>query len=291
MFRHLPALIVAGIAIASSAQARAGGVDFGYTYTAEIEEPGETEVELWATDRRDKGEGHYDAQDYRLELERGITERFQIAAYTNFAGHHVRGLDGELDRIDRDFGFQGLAAEFKYQVLNPKKGGLGLAFYVEPAWSRISKMKGEKAREFELEFKAIVQKNFLDDRLVWAANLTVEPEWEREREELAPGILDTHTEKELAFEVTSGLAYKVSPHWALGVEGRYHSVYPDWTDGLHRENYAVYAGPTVHFSSGEWGVTATWLPQLFGAPSGPGSSLEYDDHEKRELRLKISREF
>ena len=291
MFRQLPALIVAGIAIVSSAQARAGGVGLGYTYTAEVEEPGETEVELWATDRRGKGEGHYDAQDYRLELERGITERFQIAAYANFASHHVRGLDEELDRVDRDFGFQGVAAEFKYQVLNPKKDGLGLAFYVEPASSRISKVKGEKTREFELEFKAIVQKNFLDDRLVWAANLTLEPEWEREREELAPGILDTHTEKELAFEATSGLAYKVSPHWAVGVEGRYHSVYPDWTAGLHRENYAVYAGPTVHFSSGEWGVTATWLPQLFGAPSGPGSSLEYDDHEQRELRLKISREF
>ena len=70
MYRYLLAVLAAGFAVLSSATAKAGGVDFGYTYTAEIEEPGETEVALWATDRRGKGEGHYDAQDYRLEIER-----------------------------------------------------------------------------------------------------------------------------------------------------------------------------------------------------------------------------
>ena len=40
---------------------------------------------------------------------------------------------------------------------------------------------GEKGTELELEFKALIQKNFLDDRLIWAANLTVEPEWEKNR--------------------------------------------------------------------------------------------------------------
>jgi hypothetical protein len=60
---------------------------------------------------------------------------------------------------------------------------------------------------------------------------------------------------------------------------------------MHRENYAVYAGPTVHYDGGEWSVTASWQPQLFGGPSPRGSSLELDDHEKRELRLKLSYEF
>ena len=30
---------------------------------------GANEIELWATDRRGKETGHYDAQDYRIELD------------------------------------------------------------------------------------------------------------------------------------------------------------------------------------------------------------------------------
>lgn len=288
--RIASAVIAAGLA-AIYATGASAAPEFGYVYTAETEERGETEVTLWATDRRGKGEGHYDAQDYRLEVERGMTDRFQISGYVNLASHHLRGVDSELEPVDRDFAFQGLSAEFKYQLRSPEKDGFGIALYAEPGWSRISKVTGKKADEFELELKAILQKNFAHDRLVWATNLTFEPEWEREHEEIAPGIIERQTEKELAFEVASGLSYRVAPNWWLGVEGRYHSVYPDWTHGLHRENYAVYAGPTVHFASGEWSVTATWQPQLFGAPQRPGSSLEFDDHEKRELRLKIAKEF
>lgn len=272
-----------------SAPARAAGPDFGYVYTAETEEAGETELSAWATDRRGKGDGHYDAQDYRLEVERGITDHFQLSAYANFASHHVHG-SSELQPVSRNFAFQGLEAEFLYQVADPAKG-LGIAFYAEPGWSRINKVTGQNADEFEVELKSIVQKNFLANRIVWATNLTLEPEWEREHEIVAPDVVEHRTEKELAFEVASGLAYRVAPKWWLGVEGRYHSVYPNWTSGLHRENYAVYAGPTVNYQAGEWSVTATWLPQLFGSPHRPGSSLEFEDHEKREFRLKVSREF
>ena len=287
----LSASLAAGIAAMHAGATAAAAPDFGYVYTADTEQPGETEVTLWATDRRGKDEGHYDAQDYRLEVERGITDRFQISAYANFAGHHVRGLGGEFEKVDRDFGFSGLEAEFKYQLFGPSHDRFGLAFYAEPGWSRISRETGEEATEYEMEFKTILQKNFLADRLVWAANLTLEPEWERELEQIAPGRVGHRTEKELGIELATGAAYRVDPKWWLGIEGRYHSVYPDWTSGLHRENYAVYAGPTVHFEAGEWAVTATYLPQLFGGPGGPGSSLEFDDHEKRELRLKISHEF
>lgn len=290
LFRYVPAFAATWIAIVVAAPARADA-DFGYVYTADVEEPGETEVTLWGTDRRGKGEGHYDAQDYRLEVERGITDRFQASAYLNLESHHVRGADADAERVDRNFAFAGVAAEFKYQALNPEKDGVGLAFYAEPAWSRISKVKGEQAREFEIELKAILQKNFAHDRLVWATNLTLEPEWEREHEEVATGIVNRTTEKELAVELSTGLAYRIASKWWLGIEGRYHSVYPNWTHGLNRENYAVYAGPTVHYDGGKCSVTATYQPQLFGAPREGGSSLELDDHEKREFRLKLSYEF
>ena len=107
------------------------------------------------TDRRGKAEGQFDAQDYRIELEHGVTNRFSIAGYANFAGHHIRNSD---ERVDRDFALRGLSAEFKYQLLSPYKDGLGLTLYAEPAWSRIHG-GGEKGTELELEFKALIQED------------------------------------------------------------------------------------------------------------------------------------
>lgn len=289
MTRFLPAVVAAGLATLCAGRASAG-TDFGYVYTAATEEKGETEVTLWATNRSGKSSGDYHAQDYRIEVERGVADRFQASLYADFTSHHLDGLDPEFEPQHRGLAFQGLSAEFIYALREPKKGRVGFALYAEPGWSRIQKVSGEKAAEYELELKAIVQKNFADDRLVWAANLTLEPEWEHEHAE--PGIADEPDwEKELNLEVASGLSYRATSKLWVGVEARYHSVYPDWTHGLHRENYAVYAGPTVHYASGEWSATATWLPQLFGSPSGAVANLELHDHEKSEFRLKISREF
>lgn len=265
---------------------------FGYSYGAETLPKGKTEAYLWLTDRRGKGEGHYDAQDYKLELEHGITDRFQVSGYVNFESHHIRGLEPEFETVDRDFGFKGLQASFKYNALSPYKDGIGLAFYVEPGWSRIHKVEGERVTEYELELKAILQKNFLDDRLIWATNLTLEPEWEKAQDiDPISGNAATEWEKELSIEATTGLSYRVASNWFLGVEGRYHSEYPDWTSGLHREHYALFAGPTIHYGGRQWWFTATYLPQLYGSPNKSGSSLHLDEHEKRELRLKVGYNF
>jgi hypothetical protein len=281
-----------GLAGLAATPAQADENFFGYTYGAETLPAGQTEAYFWATDRRYKDEGHYDAQDYKLELERGLTNRLQGSVYLNFASHHIRGLEPEFEDVHRNFAFQGISTEFKYAVLSPYKDGIGLAFYVEPGWSRIHKVEGEKVTEYELELKAILQKNFLDDKLIWATNLTIEPEWEREKEvDPVTGDVEKEWEKELAVEVTTGLSYRVAPNWFLGVEGRYHSEYPDWTNGLHREHYAFFAGPTIHYGGKKWWFTATYLPQIHGGPSAPGSDLHLEEHEKRELRLKIGYNF
>ena len=60
-----------------------------------------------------------------------------------------------------------------------------------------------------------------------------------------------------------------APLKTAGLEGRYASVYPDRTNGLHRETYAVFAGPAVHYGGKKWWATLSYQPQLFGAPS-PG---------------------
>jgi len=262
---------------------------FGYSYTADTEERGETELTFWATDRRGKADGHYDAQDYRLEAEHGFTDRFQVAAYANLASHHIGGLE-EIGPVHRNFAFQGASVEFKYRLLDESRHGIGLALYAEPGWSRIHSVEGEKGAEYELELKAIFSKKFLDGRMLWAGNLTFEPEWEHELEEGASGSDEKDWRKELKLAASTGLAYRFSPSWYAGIEARYASVYPNWTHGLHREAYAVSAGPTIAVSSKEWSASLSFLPQLFGGPS-PGGSRNLGEFEKREIRLKISHEF
>jgi hypothetical protein len=278
-----------GLAACLSAPAAGEANPFGYSYTAETEEPGETELALWATDRRGKDEGHYDAQDYRLEVERGLTDRLQTAAYLNFGSHHVRGLAPAFGDVQRNFAFDGASAEFIYRVLDEKRHGIGFAVYAEPGWSRIHDVEGEKGTEYELELKAILSKSFAGGRVIWAGNLTAEPEWERERA-LSGSEIKHKWEKELKLQATTGIAYRFSRGWYAGIEGRYASVYPDWTHGLHREAYALSAGPTVAFRSGEWSASLTWLPQLVGGGT-PSRSLSLDEFEKREIRLKVSHEF
>src|SRR4051812_45846248 len=112
MSRYATVLVAAVLVAGWPTAAQAEDVDFGYSYGAQTTEAGETEFELWATDRHGKGDGHYGAQDYRLEIERGITDRFQVALYANFAGHHVHGMEPRFENVDRGFGFQGLSAEF-----------------------------------------------------------------------------------------------------------------------------------------------------------------------------------
>jgi hypothetical protein len=279
-----------GLAAIRSVPAGAEEKPFGYSYTADTEEPGETELTLWATDRRGKGRGHYDAQDYRVEIERGLSDRFQVSAYANFASHHIRGLEPAFGDTRRNIAFQGASLELKYRLLDESKHGLGFALYAEPGWSRVHSVEGEKGAEYELELKAIFSKSFLGDRLVWAGNLTFEPEWEREASDGLVPPSRSHWEKELKLQASTGLAYKIAPSWFAGLEARYASVYPDWTQGLRREAYAVHAGPTIAFQQVEWSATLTVLPQLFGGPSRRGR-LSVDEFEKREVRLKISHEF
>lgn len=280
-----------GLGLATCLPARVGAEanPFGYSYTAETEEPGETELSLWATDRRGKDQGHYDAQDYRLEVERGFTERFQGSAYLDFASHHIRGLDPAADGLRRNFAFDGASFEFIYRVLDEDQHGIGVALYAEPAWSRIHDAGGEKGAEYELELKTLLSKSFAGGRVIWAGNLTAEPEWEREGKLIGSTV--THSwEKELKLQATTGLAYRFARNWYAGAEARYASVYPDWTHGLHREAYALSAGPTIAFKSGEWAASLTWLPQLVGGGT-PHRNLSLDEFEKREIRLKISHEF
>jgi hypothetical protein len=88
-----------------------------------------------------------------------------------------------------------------WRVLSPYSDPIGLAFYLEPS-------TGPNFRE--IEARIILQKNFLDDRLIVASNITWEPEIRPHLE--APANIET----ELNWSI--GVSYRFAPNWSIGWE-------------------------------------------------------------------------
>ena len=279
-------LLLAGVpfsVFASVAPAHADENIFAYSYGSETLPKGGNEMYVWVTDRRGKSGGDYNAQDYEFEFEHGFADNFQGSVYLTFQSNHIDGLEPDLEDISRDFSWNGAKAALKWSVSSPYKDGLGVALYLEPGFSRYSGKSGERETKLFLETKLLLQKNFMNDKLVWVGNVTAEQEFENEEGD--------EWESELEFELSSGLAYNVAPGWHLGAEGRYTSAYENFPNEVHRDDYAIFFGPTVHYAAKKWWATVSYQPQITGGPSVGSGDRNLADYEKREIRLKLGYNF
>jgi len=287
-------LVIAGVCLATPVAA--GESPFGYIYTTDTHPQGKREVEQWITRRHGQAKGDFDLWQGRTEFEYGLTDRLQTALYLNYdrvnafrnrpdettgPGAFVRdGVDPDA-RYRRSF-VESVSSEWIYRLLSPYKDLIGLALYIEPTW-------GPDKRE--LEGKLILQKNFLDDRLVWAANLTAAAEKER---------FHGKWEREGELELTTGLAYQFLPRWHAGLEYRHHRGYDGRGFSAEKRVYAAnFLGPTVHYAGREWWVTATFLKQLANAKAYTdearddivGGRFYGEHHERSELRVRFGLSF
>jgi len=276
--------------------ALAGESPFGYVYTTDTHGRGEREVEQWLTQRHGQSRGDFDLWQGRTEVEYGITDRLQASLYLNYdsvdafrnrpdettgPGAFVPDAADPGARYRRTF-FESLSSEWIYRVLSPYKDPIGLALYLEPTW-------GPDKRE--LETKLIVQKNFFEDRLVWAANFTAAAEKER---------FHGDWEREGELELTSGIAYQFAPRWHAGVEYRHHRGYEGRGFSAAKREYAVnFVGPSMHYGGRNWWITATFLKQLANAKAYTdaaaadviGGRFYGEHHEREELRLRLGFSF
>src|SRR5262249_39822884 len=157
----------------------------------------------------------------------------------------------------------------------------------EPELGTRDKQTGADTIEKALEFRLILHKTYLDDLLSIAANIMLEPEWER---------AEGRSAKELWFEFTLGVSYRLVPNWWVGLEFRNHREFPGMDLG-NQEHSAFFLGPNVHYGTKDFWVTLTLLPQISGTPSLlgvganglpiDGGSLHLGQHEKVEARLKF----
>ncbi|MGZ3773926.1 MAG: DUF6662 family protein [Pseudobdellovibrionaceae bacterium] len=265
---------------------------FGYIYTAETTPGGQWEYEQIQTFRSGKARGEYQALDVRFEMEYGLTDRLQSSVYLNTSYNKISNVyDPENTSTNlantNEFNINGISFEFLYSALSPYKDGIGLAFYLEPEIALRDAETGQDKIERALEARLILQKNFLEDTLVTAFNLMLEPEWER---------IEGGTQKELWAEWSLGANYRIKENWFTGVEMRNHMEFPDF-NAAHQEHSAYFFGPTVHYASEHYWWTLTAMPQIFGWPRGLGvsadgqkisdSSLHLGQHERYEVRFKF----
>lgn len=258
---------------------------FNYVRGAQVEPTGEWEIEQWTTARLGKKSGDYLGLDLSTEVEYGIHERLQAALYINQIYHHIDDADtGAGLMTDRTgWEFNGLSAELKYQLTDPYRAPWGFALYFEPGWGTVSRSSGRHRDEVFLEFKGIVERHFLDHRLIATFNYTVEPEWEAG----ANGDWETILE----MEWSAGLAWRLNPRWSIGLEARVDTEWVDADPG-QAEFWTFAIGPTMQWRGEDWFVALTALPQISGWPDAPGTGgRNLANREQIELRLRCGLEF
>ncbi|MGZ3721610.1 MAG: DUF6662 family protein [Bdellovibrionales bacterium] len=283
--------LLAIISITASA-AFASEAFFGYLYTTETTPGGHFEYEQLQTLRSGKARGTYNAVDLRNEVEYGVTGNFQVSLYLNSS--YIKSTnqyapdDVSVDVPDKNqFNIDGASVEMLYRVLSPYKDPLGLAFYLEPEIAIRDRMTGEDKIERSVEGRIILQKNFMEDQLVTATNLMIEPEWEK---------VDGITQKELWAEWTVGANYHFRPNWFAGFEFRNHMEFINMNLN-NQEHSAFFVGPSVHYAAETYWWTLTVLPQVSGWPRNLGTGSDgkpvtdsndhLAQHEKFEVRLRF----
>jgi len=291
--QYLSSAILLALAVFGLAgTARGDEALFGYLYTTDTMPADHWEYEQWNTAREGKARGNYFAFDLRNEFEYGVTDRFSASLYLNSTYIYTNDVyDSEnyaMNLPDQSaFDVNGMSVELRYRLLSPYTDGFGLALYMEPEVAVRDNMTGLEESERELEFRVILQKNFMDDLLVVASNFMLEPEWE---------TMEGMYAKELWAELTLGGSYRFAPNWYAGLEFRNHMEFTDM-DLNQQQHSAYFFGPNIHYGTQKWWWTLTILPQIVGWPRDLGIGADGQDisdysrhlgeHEKIEARFKF----
>jgi hypothetical protein len=289
--------------------ARADEPLFGFVFTTDLLPAQKWEVAQWLTWRSGKTIGDFDVVEVKHELEYGFSDSLQIAGYFNWEWAHAHNnnvMDGTtllpetlanvaLDDPNQNFKmakFTSVAGEFIYRILSPYIDPVGLAIYFEP-------LIGPQVRE--IETRLILQKNFYDDTLVFAFNITHHFEWRYLHGDPSLDPTDEefsdHWDKETDINFGIGASYRFAPNWSLGLEFVNEREWAkfDVFDSSMRTNSAYYFGPTIHYADEHIFGTLTFFDQLpwssdFANPSPgfiKGGRNYADDFERFRVRAKF----
>jgi hypothetical protein len=283
-----------------------------YTKGVETRPAKSWEFKLMDISRIDKNSGDYFFNDIRPELEYGITDRLTIGVSALIFDHHYSNVEwapmvdtqggpgGSFDKTQ----FGGFEIGLKYNLLSPFKDFIGLSLGFVYEHRQAYRLDGAEIDQNSYVPILYLQKNWLDDTLIWAFRGKMELERRK-----SPGVL----EEEIAFDLATGLSYRIAPNWFIGIEARWQSDFlsPE-IDGNPPEGkpsswdlgnmqlgdqfqQGLYVGPSVHYSQKNWWLTVGALWQVWGwSADGAAASNQgknWDEHERLHVGFILGFEF
>lgn len=270
----------------SAASARADDFDtkhiFGFTEGTDINAPDEREAEFVTTAHvLKRGGGRYRAVEQQATAEGALTQALGYEVTAHGVAVDTRGVAGlaALRRVN----FSGLSVEPKFVLLARETAPFGLAFSIEPEWSRIDATSGRPAQGFSAAMRLMADAK-LGERLYAGVNLIYEPEWQREAG--APLTQDA------LFGAAGGLTWRFAERLVLGGEVEGYAATASL--GLAAPvGTAVYVGPTFFLRlAPDLFCAGGWSAQIAGRPSA--GRLDEDNRaefSRHKTRLTVSLAF
>ena len=304
-----------------------------YTQGTDTRPKGSTELKWGTIGRFGKYSGDYSFYDHRPEIEYGITDKLTVSGELMIFSHNYsvdnaendpmattqrdeniegdecitdpEGNGGSNCRYNRT-SFGGYELNAKYNFLSPYKDVLGLTGRVGFEGRERYRLDGANIEQKTIHFTLMMQKNWMDDRLVLAGNHKMELERRKGADVL---------EEEIAFDTSVGISYRYKPKHFVGFEVRRQADYlapftvstqskddnleysnwdlTDFSIGTNHQ-YGIYMGPSYHYAEKDWWVTTGIMFQTWGG-SGSGEAFvrdgkNYDEHESVHIGLTVGYE-
>ena len=310
MTKHTSKIL--GLFLAATITAQADENLWLYTKGVETRPKNTWELKLMDITRIGKNSGKYIFNDIRPEVEYGVTDRLTIGANVMIFDHHYRNVEW-APMVDTQGGpggsysktqLGGFELGLKYNILSPFKDPFGLSVGFIYEHRQAYRLDGAEIDQNSFVPVIYLQKNWLDNTLVWGFRGKME--LERRKSE---GVL----EEEIAFDVATGLSYRFAPKWSVGIEARWQSDFlspeidgnapegkpSSWDIGNlqlgDQFQHGLYVGPSIHYAEKGWWVTAGAVWQVYGwsadGPEASNQNKNWDEHEKVHIGVTIGFEF
>jgi hypothetical protein len=256
---------------------------FGFTDGADIGNEGEKAIEYEATGSFGKRGGRYAAIEHELAFEHVLTQNFSYELSAHGLSHSISGVEGLDDRNSTQF--SGASAKLRYLIIGRGPGSpIGLTISAEPEWARIDDTDGTRTRSYSATFKIVADTELIANRLYAAINLIYEPG-------TAKGVDADAWERTSSGGVSLGLAYRITPTFALGVGAEYDRAY----DGLTFQTFnghALFVGPTMQLNiTRKILLAAAFSGQVAGRAVDDPRALDLTNFSRYRGNLKLEFEF
>jgi hypothetical protein len=262
---------------------------FGFTTGSDIGKVGDAELSLDTQLRATRRGGRYRVWSPSLEAEYVPAENFSFAGSIAFESFNIRGVQGLEDR--ETSGVSEVGAEFKYGILTRKQDGVGLTISLAPQLGFFEDDTGARGTRTAAEMRLSADTELVRDRVFGALNVSYEPEVFRFRSSVDGNGEPTRTERDSTLGISGALSFRLSQTLFAGGELRYLRKY----EGLAFRSFqgeALYLGPTLSWqATDKVSVSAAWNTQIAGHAKGQPGSLDLDDFDRHQARLKLKVSF